>query len=172
MVKIRRTLLMTAAVACLSTGAFAENYGADSTRGAESGYDGGMNDTDMDNRMGVDSRDGVESRMDSQARSDVGTDTDTQMDTDMRMGAGTYTTQGMQDASPSQLSSAEIQDVQQSLNDEGYSLSVDGVWGPQTRDAIRNFQQANNLDVTGTLDSQTLAELDVDVNRNTMGTNY
>lgn len=62
------------------------------------------------------------------------------------------------------LSNADVKDVQESLNDEGYNLAVDGIWGPRTTNAIRNFQQQNDgLRATGDLDSQTLAELDVDV---------
>lgn len=61
------------------------------------------------------------------------------------------------------LSSADVKDVQESLNDEGHNLAVDGVWGQRTVDALRAFQQQNNLNATGNLDSQTVAELGIDI---------
>lgn len=61
------------------------------------------------------------------------------------------------------LSNADVKDVQESLNDEGHNLSVDGIWGPNTTAAIRDFQRQNNLDISGNLDSETIAELNVDV---------
>ena len=59
------------------------------------------------------------------------------------------------------LGNADIRDVQQSLNDEGFAVAVDGVMGPQTTSAIRSFQRQNNLSATGNLDSSTMAELDI-----------
>ncbi|MFA5592324.1 MAG: peptidoglycan-binding domain-containing protein [Micavibrio sp.] len=63
------------------------------------------------------------------------------------------------------LDSGTIEQVQESLRDEGHSVSVDGIWGPRTAEALRQFQQANGLSVTGAPDSDTLAALDVDANR-------
>lgn len=59
------------------------------------------------------------------------------------------------------LANAEqVRQVQQKLNDIGYHAgSVDGVLGPQTESALRQFQQARNLDATGHIDSNTLAAL-------------
>lgn len=54
-----------------------------------------------------------------------------------------------------------IRQAQKNLNKEGYSLSVDGVLGPQTEAAIRSFQSDNDLDISGHLDAKTLSELDV-----------
>ena len=55
-----------------------------------------------------------------------------------------------------------VRAVQRALNDRGYNVgSVDGVWGPSTEQALRHFQQANNLPVTGTLDQRTSAALGV-----------
>lgn len=59
-------------------------------------------------------------------------------------------------------SNAQVESVQASLAQEGYNVSVDGVWGPQSVEALRQFQQANNLDATGQIDAQTLAALNVD----------
>jgi hypothetical protein len=56
--------------------------------------------------------------------------------------------------------SATIQAVQTQLFNLGYySGSVDGVFGPTTRDAVAKYQIANHLNVTGSLSPDTLASL-------------
>lgn len=67
------------------------------------------------------------------------------------------------------MSNDQIEDVQESLKDKGYSLTIDGVWGPETANALRSFQRANNLRVTGQPDSETLSELDVSANASGAG---
>jgi peptidoglycan hydrolase-like protein with peptidoglycan-binding domain len=55
--------------------------------------------------------------------------------------------------------------VQQALKDKGfYSGPVDGMPGPQTRDAISAFQKANDLHVTAdkSLDDETFRALGID----------
>lgn len=60
------------------------------------------------------------------------------------------------------ISSEETRQVQKKLNDLGYSVGhVDGVWGPQTQAALRNFQQAKNITVTGRFDEKTRNALDL-----------
>lgn len=49
-----------------------------------------------------------------------------------------------------------IGDLQQMLNRKGWSLSTDGAFGPKTEQAVREFQQKNNLKVTGQIDTDTL----------------
>jgi len=51
--------------------------------------------------------------------------------------------------------------IQQALNDNGYNVAVDGIWGPNTESALRQFQASRNLPQTGSADSQTLAALGV-----------
>jgi N-acetylmuramoyl-L-alanine amidase len=52
--------------------------------------------------------------------------------------------------------------MQQSLRGKGhYRGEVDGVFGLQTRASIRGFQKAQNLPVTGQLDTQTTGKLGV-----------
>jgi hypothetical protein len=61
------------------------------------------------------------------------------------------------------MSPAKVREVQTKLNDMGYHAGqVDGVWGPRTESAVRNFQQAKNIEATGRLDEQTLNALDID----------
>ena len=56
----------------------------------------------------------------------------------------------------------DIKKVQESLRDKGYyHADVDGVLGPQTREAIRQYQQSENLPVTGRLDGETAGKLGV-----------
>ncbi|GJD81123.1 peptidoglycan-binding domain-containing protein [Methylobacterium gregans] len=50
------------------------------------------------------------------------------------------------------VSSAGVRQIQQALTQKGYSTgNVDGRWNPQTASAARSFQQAQNMEPTGTL---------------------
>jgi peptidoglycan hydrolase-like protein with peptidoglycan-binding domain len=56
----------------------------------------------------------------------------------------------------------DVRKVQQTLQDKGHYLGeVDGVFGLRTRASIRGFQKAENLTVTGQLDTQTATKLGV-----------
>ncbi len=56
--------------------------------------------------------------------------------------------------------------MQQTLQDKGcYHGKLDGVFGLRTRASIRAYQKAENLPVTGRVDSQTAAKLDVTAER-------
>ena len=59
---------------------------------------------------------------------------------------------------------AQVTALQQSLNQAGYPVAVDGVYGENTRSAVIAFQQDRRLPVTGIADSQTLAALGVPSN--------
>lgn len=55
-----------------------------------------------------------------------------------------------------------IRQVQQTLQQQNmYRGQVDGVWGPQTQAAVREYQQKNSLGSSGQLDQQTLASLNI-----------
>jgi peptidoglycan hydrolase-like protein with peptidoglycan-binding domain len=59
-------------------------------------------------------------------------------------------------------SQSQVRAAQQQLKNDGfYSGTVDGRSGPMTMSAIRNYQRANNLTVTGRLDSQTIDKLGI-----------
>lgn len=59
-------------------------------------------------------------------------------------------------------SSGLVRSAQGALNDRGYNVgAVDGLWGPSTENAVRQFQQAQGLQQTGKLDQQTLAALGI-----------
>jgi peptidoglycan hydrolase-like protein with peptidoglycan-binding domain len=66
------------------------------------------------------------------------------------------------DEKPTGLHPGDIKKVQEALRDKGhYTGQVDGVLGPQTRAGIRQYQESENLPVTGHLDSQTAGKLGV-----------
>lgn len=68
------------------------------------------------------------------------------------------------------FSSEEIKQVQQALKDRGHDPgSATGVINDDTRQAIRDFQKANDLSVTGTLDRETAQKLGVSVGESSIG---
>jgi peptidoglycan hydrolase-like protein with peptidoglycan-binding domain len=76
------------------------------------------------------------------------------------------TEQGEQSTAPVQLSKQQLMQVQQQLKTAGlYKGRIDGMMGPETKQAVQQFQQQNGLQQTGTLDQQTLSAL------NNKGTN-
>ena len=63
-------------------------------------------------------------------------------------------------------SQSTVRNAQEQLKDDGYYKgAVDGVDGPLTHTAIRNFQHDKNLKVNGKLDRQTRDELGIASNR-------
>jgi peptidoglycan hydrolase-like protein with peptidoglycan-binding domain len=57
-----------------------------------------------------------------------------------------------------------IRALQRELSQNGHSAgAVDGVWGENTRQALRDFQRAHELEATGTLTLPTLAALGIDI---------
>ena len=55
-----------------------------------------------------------------------------------------------------------VREAQRALNDKGFSAgAVDGVMGPHTEQALRDFQQSQGLNATGNLDQPTLSALGV-----------
>lgn len=62
---------------------------------------------------------------------------------------------------PNTATTTTIRAVQRRLASYGYSVVVDGVFGPQTARALRHWQHANQLPVTGLADAATIDSLDV-----------
>jgi murein L,D-transpeptidase YcbB/YkuD len=63
-----------------------------------------------------------------------------------------------------------VREVQQALRDKGFEVGpVDGVMGPRTEAAVREFQQKEGLQASGRLDQRTLAALNVDAAGSSMG---
>jgi peptidoglycan hydrolase-like protein with peptidoglycan-binding domain len=66
------------------------------------------------------------------------------------------------DEKSSGLSRHDIKELQEKLRDKGYyHAHADGVLGPQTRDAIRQYQESEKLPSTGRLDAETSGKLGV-----------
>jgi peptidoglycan hydrolase-like protein with peptidoglycan-binding domain len=60
-----------------------------------------------------------------------------------------------------------IRALQRELSQKGHAAgAVDGVWGENTRQALREFQRAHDLEATGTLTLPTLAALGIDITSN------
>ena len=64
-------------------------------------------------------------------------------------------------ASAEMVSRTDVRKVQQALNTEGYNIAVDGIWGPNSRQAMSDYQSKHGLNATGQLDRDTLAALSV-----------
>jgi peptidoglycan hydrolase-like protein with peptidoglycan-binding domain len=57
----------------------------------------------------------------------------------------------------------QVRAVQQALKDKGHDPgSVDGVMGPKTRSALRDFQKKEGIKDTGRLDPDTMSKLGVE----------
>lgn len=166
--KFTRTLMMTAAVAILSTAAIAAE-GSTNTDGTHN-----ANNTQTDTNMGSSNQNSsndaaadINANASTEAEmSDTSNDIDT--NSDVNVSNTTGATVGVGGANVSTTASGNIamdretvKSVQSSLKAEGHSVSVDGKWGPRSAAALRDFQTANNLPATGTLDSQTMAALDI-----------
>lgn len=136
--KIANTLLATAAIAVLSTGAIAAE-GSANTDGSHGAYNS-QTDTNASGSAATPTA--------PSSYSESASDINNQQSPD-------------QTAANVSMDAQTIQSVQASLRNEGHSVSVDGVWGPKTAAALRDFQRSNSLSATGTLDSETLAALNV-----------
>jgi peptidoglycan hydrolase-like protein with peptidoglycan-binding domain len=56
----------------------------------------------------------------------------------------------------------DVRKVQEALKNQGHDPGgIDGIMGPQTRQAIRSFQTANGLKETGRLDAETADKLNL-----------
>jgi peptidoglycan hydrolase-like protein with peptidoglycan-binding domain len=59
--------------------------------------------------------------------------------------------------------SEQVKAIQQALKDQGHDPGdIDGIMGPKTQAALRDYQQKQGLKVTGRLDAETSAKLGVE----------
>jgi peptidoglycan hydrolase-like protein with peptidoglycan-binding domain len=80
-------------------------------------------------------------------------------DTGMQSGRESHRAGGQQ------LSNEQAKKVQEALKSKGFDPgTADGVIGPKTNQAIRDFQKSNNLQVTGRIDDKTASALGVETN--------
>lgn len=61
-----------------------------------------------------------------------------------------------------QMNQETVKQVQQKLSQSGHQLQVDGIMGPKTQAALKDYQQQKGLKATGRLDQQTMASLGVE----------
>lgn len=61
------------------------------------------------------------------------------------------------------MEETEIRDIQQALKDAGHDVEVDGQWGDETAQALRDYQEQEGLTPSGELDSETLTALGLDL---------
>ncbi|MGH8175068.1 MAG: peptidoglycan-binding domain-containing protein [Steroidobacter sp.] len=74
--------------------------------------------------------------------------------------AATSRTEG----APLQAGPVAVRALQRELSEEGHNAGdVDGEWGENTRQALRDFQREQDLEATGTLTLPTLAALGIDL---------
>lgn len=67
---------------------------------------------------------------------------------------------GQENVGPIGWSRERVMELQTSLRDRGFDPgAIDGIIGPETRQALRRFQEANGLAATGQVNDRTLAEL-------------
>jgi peptidoglycan hydrolase-like protein with peptidoglycan-binding domain len=67
-----------------------------------------------------------------------------------------------------QPSRDRYKEIQQALSNAGFDPGpVDGVWGPNSEDALADFQEARGLEPTGRIDAQTLIQLGLGPNYET-----
>jgi peptidoglycan hydrolase-like protein with peptidoglycan-binding domain len=63
-----------------------------------------------------------------------------------------------------QAGAAAIRALQRELGERGHEAgAIDGVWGANTRQALRDFQREHDLESTGALTLPTLAALGVNI---------
>jgi peptidoglycan hydrolase-like protein with peptidoglycan-binding domain len=79
---------------------------------------------------------------------------------DMQQQSSSYSQQSA--AGATQHDAEQVRKVQQQLSEKGHDVTADGVWGSQTEQALKDFQQAQGIEATGELNPQTLAALGID----------
>ncbi len=68
-----------------------------------------------------------------------------------------------------ELPPEEIRILQEVLVDRGFSVEVDGIFGPRTREALISFQRREGLQATGQIDTRTVTALGVQDRVNVSG---
>ena len=60
---------------------------------------------------------------------------------------------------PATMSRSRVKAIQSALAKEGEHVTVDGIWGPKTAMAVKDFQKSHDLKTTGHLDPETVRAL-------------
>ncbi|OFZ73770.1 MAG: hypothetical protein A2W04_00655 [Betaproteobacteria bacterium RBG_16_64_9] len=60
------------------------------------------------------------------------------------------------------MNAQTVREAQQALKDKGHDPGpIDGMWGPQTQQAVKEFQEKEKLQASGRLDQRTLSALGI-----------
>lgn len=59
-------------------------------------------------------------------------------------------------------SATQVKDIQAALSSRGYDLQVDGVMGPNTKNALTRFQRDQGIPETGRMDTRTVRALSLE----------
>lgn len=65
----------------------------------------------------------------------------------------------------------DVKELQSNLNNRGYNLAVDGIFGKNTLSAVKSFQEANKLEVDGIVGNNTWGSLSNTINPSTSTNN-
>jgi peptidoglycan hydrolase-like protein with peptidoglycan-binding domain len=88
--------------------------------------------------------------------------TDRPSDPTMRSGAPMRGETSMGSGYPGAHGSSTVRDAQQALHDKGFDVGpIDGVMGPRTESAVRDYQRQQGMTPSGRLDRETLSGLNV-----------
>jgi peptidoglycan hydrolase-like protein with peptidoglycan-binding domain len=75
---------------------------------------------------------------------------------------------GSSDAAATNGNTGNIKEVQEALKDKGHDPGpVDGIMGARTKEALKSFQTASNLQPSGTLNAETAQKLGVEAGSST-----
>jgi len=157
---MKRTLLATAMAV---TGLLATSVYAQSTSGTGTGTG-----TDTSMQQGTTGSTGATGGTTGTAGAAAGSADADYADEEETSGAGgTAATEAGASAGDtvrvSELDSQAVRQIQEALNEAGHDVGeVDGVWGQRTAEALRKFQEEQNLEASGELDQETIAALELD----------
>ena len=90
----------------------------------------------------------------SEPAAEASEQTEQQRESGLELGEGQSLRQNAEGQNPEQVTQ-----LQEMLRAGGQQIEADGVFGPQTAEAVRRFQRDNNLTVDGVVGPQTLAAL-------------
>lgn len=66
------------------------------------------------------------------------------------------------DMMKSKLSQSKVREVQEALDSRGYAVGeVDGLWGPRTSGALKDFQSNQGIEATGRMNTETFNALGI-----------
>jgi peptidoglycan hydrolase-like protein with peptidoglycan-binding domain len=93
-----------------------------------------------------------------------------QMQQSQKQPPAAHQNSGMPGNQSANLSESQIRQVQQALDQKGFHAGrADGKLGPETKDALSQFQKKQGLQATGEPDDQTLAALGIGGGASTTG---